>query len=51
MVRVRQSKNRLLSVYNVEGDKLEDQKAVSQEVVSFFELGGDPTLLWKESWW
>ena len=51
VVRARQSKNKLLSVYNTERDKLEDQKAISQEAVSFFQLGGDPTLLWKESWW
>ena len=44
VVRARQSKNRLLSVYNAEGEKLEDHKAVSQEAVSFFQLGGDPTL-------
>lgn len=42
--KARQSKNRLLSVYNAEGEKLEDHKAVSQEAVSFFQLGGDPTL-------
>lgn len=37
VVRARQSKNRLLSVYNAnaEGEKLEDHKAVSQEAVSF----------------
>ena len=48
MVRARQSKNRLLSVYNAnaEEDKLEDHRAVSQEAVSFFQhlFGGDPTL-------
>lgn len=46
MVRARQSKNRLLSVYNAEGDKFTDHKAVSQEAVSFFQhlFGGDPTL-------
>lgn len=45
VVRARQSKNRLLSVYNAnaEEDKLEDHRAVSQEAVSFFQLGGDPT--------
>lgn len=44
VLRARQSKNRLLSVYNAEGQKLEDHRAVSQEAVSFFQLGGDPTL-------
>jgi hypothetical protein len=46
VVRARQSKNRLLSVYNAEGDKFTDHKAVSQEAVSFFQhlFGGDPTL-------
>lgn len=48
VVRARQSKNRLLSVYNAnaEGEKLEDHKAVSQGAVSFFQhlFGGDPTL-------
>lgn len=36
-MRARQSKNRLLSVYNAEGDKFTDHKAVSQEAVSFFQ--------------
>jgi hypothetical protein len=48
VVRARQSKNRLVSVYNAnaEGEKLEDHKTVFQEAVSFFQhlFGDDPTL-------